>query len=276
MKDTPSTAESRAGSFSTDDDLQITTALTGYVATVTFARRRALNALTPWDLPRLAAAIDSAGSRKNSRVVVVRGGNGAFSAGDDLGATADLDAAGWYRVVEDFHELTRVVRSLRVPVICAIDGVCVGGAFEFACSCDLRVATTRSRFGCPEVRVGVAPSNGSSVLLSVLCGLGMAAELFLTGRIIDAEEATRHGIVNRVVAVEALDTEVNALADEIAARAPLAVEASKALLVDAYASAVARAMSQETVAGMRVFETEDLREGLAAFHAKRPPRFHRR
>ena len=245
----------------------------GHAVHVVFERPGVLNALAPGDLPRLAAALREAGSQPGVRVVVVRGAGGAFSAGDDLKATAGLDAAGWRAVVEGFHDLTRAACALDVPVICAIDGVCIGGAFEFACSCDLRIATTRSRFGCPEVRLGLTISNAASVLLAQLCGAGYAAELMLTGRLIGAEEAHARGLVNKVVGPAELDREVGELAEEIAQRAPLAVRATKRLLVDGQAEALEQAMARETTAAVSLVPTSDLEEGLRAFREKRPPSF---
>ena len=243
----------------------------GPIANVVFERPGALNALAPDDLPRFAVALREAG--EGARVVVVRGAGGAFSAGDDLKETADLSPEQWRVVVEGFHELTRVALALDVPLICAIDGVCVGGAFEFACSCDLRVASTRSRLGCPEVGIGLVVSNAATVLLPRLCGAGFTSELMLTGRLIDAEEALAHGVVNAVVGPEEIEARARALAEEIAARAPLAVRATKRLLVDALGDAVEQAMARETEALVALCETADMREGFAAFREKRPASF---
>jgi enoyl-CoA hydratase len=243
------------------------------VASVVFEKPGVLNAIAPDDLPRLAEALREAGAAEGVRVVVVRGAGGAFSAGDDLKATADLSLEEWRTVVEGFHELTRVALALPVPVIAAIDGVCVGGAFEFACSCDLRVATTRSRFACPEVGIGLVISNASTVLLSRLCGAGYTSELMLTGRLIGAQEAYDNGILNAVVEPVHLDATVGALAEEIASRAPLAVRATKRLLVEALGPAVEEAMTRETEALVRLVPTADMREGFAAFREKRAPSF---
>jgi enoyl-CoA hydratase len=243
----------------------------GHVATVEFERPGVLNAIAPDDLPRLAAALREAG--ESSRVAVVRGAGGAFSAGDDLRATAELSLEEWRGVVEGFHDLTRVALGLAVPVIAAIDGVCVGGAFEFACSCDLRIATTRSRLGCPEVGIGLVVSNASTVLLPRLCGAGVTSELMLTGRLIDAQEALAKGIVNAVVEPEQLEEQTRGLAEEIAVQAPLAVAATKRLLVDGLGDAVEQAMARETAGLVELCETADMREGFAAFREKRPASF---
>lgn len=245
----------------------------GAVATVVFEKPGVLNALAPDDLPPLGAALRDAGSRDGVNVLVVRGAGGAFSAGDDLKATADLTQDEWRTVVEGFHELTRIVLALEVPVVAAIDGVCIGGAFEFACSCDLRVATTRSRFACPEVGIGLVISNASTVLLPRLCGAGYASELMLTGRLIGANEAFDNGLLNAVVEPAHLGASVHALAEEIASRAPLAVRATKRLLVEGLGPAVEQAMARETEALVRLASTKDMREGFAAFREKRSPSF---
>jgi enoyl-CoA hydratase/carnithine racemase len=254
-------------------ELRLDVTLDGAIAHVVFERPGALNAIAPDDLPRLAAALRDAGARPGVRVVVVRGAGGAFSAGDDLKQTADLEPEEWRTVVEGFHELTRVALGLEVPLIAAIDGVCVGGAFEFACSCDLRVASTRSRMGCPEVGIGLVISNASTVLLPRLCGAGFTSELMLTGRLIEAEEALEHGIVNAIAAPGQLEARARALAEEIAARAPLAVRATKRLLVDALGDAIEQAMARETEALVELVGTVDMREGFAAFREKRPASF---
>jgi enoyl-CoA hydratase len=243
----------------------------GFVAEVVFEKPGVLNALAPEDLPRLAAALREAGA--GARVVIVRGAGGAFSAGDDLKATANLSLDEWRTVVEGFHELTRVALALDVPVIAAIDGVCIGGAFEFACSCDLRVASTRSRFACPEVGIGLVISNASTVLLPRLCGAGYTSELMLTGRLIGAQEAFDNGILNAVVEPDRLEGAARSLAEEIAGRAPLAVAATKRLLVDVLGPAVEKAMARETEALVALAETADMREGFAAFREKRSASF---
>jgi enoyl-CoA hydratase len=254
-------------------ELHLEVSIEGAVAWVVFEREGVLNALAPADLPRLAAAIRKAGDDEGVRVVVVRGTGGAFSSGDDIRATADLTPEEWRGVAEGFHDLTRVARGLKQPVIAAIDGVCIGGMFEFACSCDLRVATTRSRFACPEVGIGLVVSNAATVLLPQLCGTTYASELMLTGRLIDATEARENGLLNRIVAPAELDDVAREVARDIAQQAPLAVAATKSLLVDAQQRAVEEAMARETKALVGLVDTADMREGFAAFREKRAPSF---
>jgi enoyl-CoA hydratase len=144
--------------------------------------------------------------------------------------------------------------------------VCVGGAFEFAFACDVRVTTPRSRFGCPEVAVGLSISNGFSLLAP-----RAARRLVLTGELVGAEDALRLGFVD-VVADDA-EAEARRLVERIGALAPLAVAGSKRLLDEAAREALEHALDRELDLCTRLFDTEDAREGLAAFLSKRPPVF---
>jgi enoyl-CoA hydratase/carnithine racemase len=150
------------------------------------------------------------------------------------------------------------------PVIAAVDGVCVGGAFEFAYACDIRLATPRSRFGCPEVGIGLSISNGFSFLMPKA-----VRSLVLTGELVTAEEALRLGLVDAVV--EDVEAEARRVAERIAGLAPLAVAGSKRLLDEADREALERALDREAALCVQLFETADAREGLAAFLEKRPP-----
>ena len=148
----------------------------------------------------IAKALAAAGADEQVRCVVVRGAGDHFSAGDDLFAAIEADSAAWSATIEAFQELTRVVLALPVPVLAAIDGACVGGALEFAASCDLRVCTDRARFMTPEVTIGLVASNAGTILLPELLGESAARELLLTGKPVDSDWAARHGFVNAVVA----------------------------------------------------------------------------
>jgi enoyl-CoA hydratase/carnithine racemase len=194
------------------------------------------------------------------------GEQGAWSAGDDLRETAALTPAEWAGAIAGFNRLTREVVAARQPVIAAVDGVCVGGSFEFAYACDIRVATPRSRFGCPEVAIGLSISNGFSLLMP-----RVARRLVLTGELVEAGEALRLELVDLVV--EDVEAEARRLAERVAALAPLAVSGSKRLLDAGEAEALERALDREASLCVELFETDDAREGLAAFLEKREPRF---
>jgi enoyl-CoA hydratase/carnithine racemase len=253
--------------------MSVTVSELGSARVVTWDRQANRNAWTRDTIEGIADAIEAAGADESVRCVIARGAGEHFSAGDDLFAAIEATPESWAATVAAFQRVTSATLAAPVPVIAAIDGVCIGGAFEFACSCDLRVASTRSRFACPEVGIGLVISNASTVLLPRLCGAGYASELMLTGRLIGAQEAFDNGILNAVVEPAEVEAGARALADEIAARAPLAVAATKRLLVDVLGPAVEKAMARETEALVRLVPTADMREGFAAFREKRPPSF---
>jgi enoyl-CoA hydratase/carnithine racemase len=237
----------------------------GEAAWIRWARPERLNAFDPESLRALGDLLaEAAGS--DAQAIVCFGEGGAFSSGDDLAATAAMGAHEWRRTLEAFNRLTREVVAAPQPVIAAVDGVCVGGSFEFAYACDIRVATPRSRFGCPEVAIGLSISNGFSVLAP-----RAARRLVLTGELIEAAEALRLGLVDLLV--DDAEAEARRLVERIAALAPLAVAGSKRLLDEGSRQALDEALDRELDLCARLFDTEDAREGLAAFLEKRPPKF---
>jgi enoyl-CoA hydratase/carnithine racemase len=237
----------------------------GMTAWIRWSRPERLNAFDRASLEALGDLLAEAAST-DARAIVCFGEGGAFSAGDDLRETATLSPPEWAEAIGAFNRLTREVVAAPQPVIAAVDGVCVGGSFEFAFACDVRVATPRSRFGCPEVAVGLSISNGFSLLAP-----RPARRLILTGELVGADEALRLGLVD--IVAENAEDEARRVAGQIAALAPLAVSASKRLLDEAAREALDAALDREADLCTRLFETEDAREGLAAFLEKRRARF---
>jgi enoyl-CoA hydratase/carnithine racemase len=237
----------------------------GATAWIRWSRPERLNA---WDRDALAALGDALAEAAagDARAVVLFGEGGVWSAGDDLRETATLASAEWAGAVEAFNRLTREVVAAPQPVIAAIDGVCVGGAFELAYACDVRIASPGSRFGCPEVAVGLSISNGFSALMP-----RAARRLVLTGELVGAEEALCLGLVD--VLADRVENEAGRVAERVAALAPLAVAGSKRLLGEAEREALERALDREAALCVELFETRDAREGVAAFLEKRAPRF---
>ena len=220
----------------------------GAAAWIRWSRAERLNA---WDRATLAAlgtALAEAGA-SDARAIVLQGEGGAFSAGDDLHETATLTPDEWAAALTGFNRLTREVVTAPQPVIAAVDGVCVGGACELAAACDLRVASPDSRFGCPEVAIGLSISNGFSLLAP-----RAARRLVLTGELVSAEEARQLGLVDYVV--EDVEAEARRRAVDLAER-----------------EALERALDREAALCEQLFETADAHEGLAAFLEKRPPGF---
>lgn len=237
----------------------------GATAWIRWSRPERLNAFDRESLTAIGAALAEAGA-SDARAIVCMGEGGAWSAGDDLRETATLTPEEWAGAIESFNRLTREIVAAPQPVIAAIDGVCVGGSFEFAYACDIRVATPRSRLGCPEVAIGLSISNGFSHLMP-----RAARRLVLTGELVEAEEALRLGLVD--VVVEDAEAEARRLAGRIGELAPLAVAGSKRLLDEAEREALERALEREAALCTQLFETADAREGLHAFLEKREARY---
>jgi enoyl-CoA hydratase/carnithine racemase len=237
----------------------------GAAVWIRWSRPERLNAWDGDTLARLGGALAEAGGT-DARAIVLHGEDGAFSSGDDLRETSTLTPEEWAAALAGFNRLTRKVVAAPQPVIAAVDGVCVGGACELAAACDLRVASPASRFGCPEVAIGLSISNGFSLLAP-----RAARRLVLTGELVDAREAQRLGLVDLVV--EDVEAEARRLVERIASLAPLAVAGSKRLLDASDREALERALDREAALCEQLFETADAREGLAAFLEKREPRF---
>src|SRR5918998_3131257 len=151
-------------------------------------------------MSRVADAVEKAGREEDVRCVVLRGAGEHFSAGDDLQSAIDADTAAWTATIEAFQRMTRVVLASPVPVIAAVDGVCVGGALEFAASCDLRLCTDRVRLITPEVGVGLVATNAGTLLLPELLGESAARALLLGGEPRDGAWAREHGFATELVA----------------------------------------------------------------------------
>jgi enoyl-CoA hydratase/carnithine racemase len=237
----------------------------GATAWIRWSRPERLNAFDRASLTALGDALAEAGA-SDARAIVCFGEGGAWSSGDDLRETATLSPEEWARAIEGFNRLTREIVAAPQPVIAAVDGVCVGGSFEFAYACDIRLASPRSLFGCPEVAIGLSISNGFSALMP-----RAARRLVLTGELVDAREALRLGLVDAVV--ENVEGEATRTAEHIGGLAPLAVAGSKRLLDEAEREALERALEREAALCTQLFESDDAREGLRAFLEKREPRF---
>ncbi len=221
------------------------------------------------------AALRAAADDPDVRCVVVRGAGPMFSSGMDLGSLADLAAAP--ERLRAFRraclEAWNLAEEMTKPVICAIQGACIGGALELALACDLRVLAADAIVGMPETRIGLIPDVGGSSRLPAVVGLGRAKELIMTGKLIGAEEAERIGLANRVAPAEELDAAVDQLVGELLACAPVAVGLAKRVMDASARPALTATLELEVVAQERCAATSDFAEGTAAFRAKRQPEF---
>jgi enoyl-CoA hydratase/carnithine racemase len=235
-----------------------------------------LNLVTRELLEELAAALAllAAASAGDVRALVVTGaGDRAFSAGSHVGEfEAQRGSAGRDRRVLD-ERVSSQLADLPMPTIAAIEGNALGGGLELALCCDLRIASVRARLGLPEVRLAVTPGSGGTQRLPRIVGPARAKELILTGRVIDAEEAKRIGLVNQVVPAGEARRAADAVAEEMAARGPLAVREAKRLIDAAFDLDLDAGLAAELDASERVFASEDMLEGASAFLGKRDPEY---
>jgi enoyl-CoA hydratase len=257
-----------------DDDVLLFRLDAG-VATLTLHRPAVLNALNDALLERLADALEAIDADPAVRAAILTGsGERAFAAGADIGelnALAGPIAA--ERKARAGQAVTLALERLRVPVIAAVNGFALGGGCELAMACDIRIASDNAKFGQPEVNLGLIPGYGGTQRTTRLVGSGMALYLCLSGEMIDAQEALRVGLVQRVVPQAELLGEAQKLAATIAAKAPLAVAATKRAIRDGAPLGIHEALSLEALHFATMAGTADFREGTRAFLDKRKAAF---
>jgi enoyl-CoA hydratase/carnithine racemase len=249
--------------------MTVTTAELGAARVITWDRQARRNA---WDLETMTAiadAVEAAGADTAVRCVVLRGAGEHFSAGDDLQAAIEADSAAWAATIDGFQRLTRVVLAAPVPAIAAVDGVCVGGALEFAASCDLRLCTDRVRLLTPEIGIGLVASNAGTLLLPEVLGETAARELLLGGEPRDAAWAREHGFATEMVAPADLDRRIEHWAGVFERSSRAAVAATKSMLNERFGDLLAAAMERETYHCVRLFDEEDARTALREFAERR-------
>lgn len=247
----------------------------GEIAVLTLNRPAVLNALNAALLDELAAAFQSLDADRSVRAVVLTGsGEKAFAAGADiaeLAALASEDEA--LAAARKGQRLTRLIETLRAPVIAAVNGFALGGGCELALACDIRIAADTARFGQPEVNLGIIPGYGGSQRTARLLGRGMALYLCLTGEIVDAKEALRIGLVERIVPAAGLMAEAMRVATLIASKAPLATAACKRAIDRAIHLSIDEALEIEAAEFAAVACSRDFHEGAEAFLSKRKAQF---
>ena len=246
----------------------------GPVATLTLDRPEALNALTiPMKLA-LRAELEQVAGDRAVRAVILTGAGRAFCAGQDLAEREHPDAAPLDEEVrERYNPIIRTLRSMGQPVIAAVNGVAAGAGASLAFACDLRIAATDARFVLAFGRIGLIPDSGATWLLPRLVGAARAAEMAFVGDPVSADEARRIGLVSRVVPPDDLMAEARALADRVAAGAPLAVALTKGALERAATIDLDEALEGEAKLQGIAGAAADHAEGLAAFREKRAPQF---
>lgn len=247
----------------------------GAAVILTINRPAARNALDRRSTAALAAAIEHAQRLPKARVIVITGSGTAFCSGDDVREMAILQPSAFAESIRGLQRLTSVLLSSELPVIAAINGAALGAGLELTLACDIRIASTRATFGCPEATLGMVVTNAASVLLPRIVGAGRAAEMLLTGRSYGPEWALSAGLVTVVAAEEEFWPAVTALADVLSDCSVTSLRLTRELLRPPQL-ATNEALEHEFAAVTLARQGPDAEEGLAAFLQRREPAYTRR
>ena len=243
----------------------------GRVGLIRLNRPQALNALNSALIRELAQAIDAFEADNNVGCIVITGSDKAFAAGADI---KEMAGKGFTDVfLSDFATTWHRVAAARKPVVAAVAGFALGGGCELAMQCDLVIAADNVKFGQPEIKLGVIPGIGGTQRLTHAVGKAKAMDLILTGRMMDAQEAERAGLVARVVPLQNLLDEAIKVATTIAAMSLPSVLAAKEAVNRAFETSLAEGVRFERRVFHSLFATHDQKEGMAAFIEKRTPKF---
>lgn len=243
----------------------------GRVGVIRINRPKQLNALNGAVMRTLVDAALAFDADAAVGAIVITGDERAFAAGADI---KEMAAASVVEMLQANRiELWDALRGIKKPLIAAVSGWALGGGCELAMACDMIVASETARFGQPEINIGIIPGAGGTQRLTRAVGKALAMEVILNGRFLDAAEAERFGLANRVVPVEQYMRTAIELAQQIAERAPLAVRLAKEAVNQAQESVLAEGIADERRLFYMLFSTEDQKEGMQAFLDKRPARW---
>ena len=242
------------------------------VGTITLNRPEALNALNSQVMHEVTGAAAEFDADPGIGAIIITGAGGkAFAAGADIKEMSELSFSEVFDT--DFFAAWGRLAAVRTPLIAAVAGYALGGGCELAMMCDVLIAADTAKFGQPEIKLGVLPGMGGSQRLTRAIGKAKAMDLILTGRMIDAAEAERSGLVSRVVPAEDLMTEAAAVANTISQMSRSAARMAKEAVNRAFESSLTEGLLYERRLFHSAFATEDQSEGMAAFIDKRPPTF---
>jgi enoyl-CoA hydratase len=244
------------------------------IATITFNRPKALNALNSALLDEFSQALDEVAADENIRVLVLTGaGDKAFVAGADINELAACNSLTAKNFSRKGHTIIGKLQELHIAVIAAVNGFALGGGTEIAIACDFIYASENAKFGQPEINLGIIPGFGGTQRLPRLIGVNMAKEMIFTGKLISAAEALRLGLVNKVVAPEALMDEVMKTAGEIASKGKVSLRAAKQAVNTGINADLATGLNIEIDAFALCMASTDSKEGTTAFLEKRKADF---
>lgn len=246
----------------------------GGVGTLTINRPTSLNALNAATLKAIAEHLAAVAEDRELRCLIVTGaGEKAFVAGADISEMVAMDEAAGRAFAEAGQRAFAALEALSIPAIAAVNGFALGGGCELAMACDFIYASTKAKFGQPEIKLGVIPGFGGTQRLLRRVGNAMARELTYTGKMIDAQEALRIGLVNAVYEPAELLGKAQETAKTIATLAPFAMAEAKRVLLEGEDALLGGAIAREADAFGRCFKTSDQTEGMRAFLDKRPAKF---
>lgn len=244
-----------------------------HVAWITFNRPEKYNAINPDVLVDLEECLIACESDAAVRVVVLTGNEKAFIAGADIAHMSTSDITGAYALTDLTLRVQERLADMPKPTIAAISGYTLGGGCEVSLCCDFRMAAENAVFGLPEITLGIIPGGGGTQRLARLVGLAAATRMVLLGETIDAEEAGRIGLVDRVVPVEGLNDAVMDLAQKLIQRPVLALRAAKTAMRKGLGVPLKDGLQMEQDLFCMLFGTRDQKEGMTAFMEKRKPKF---
>ena len=241
----------------------------GFVGVVTINRPKALNALNSEVLKEIEATFDAIDLDATRAVVLTGAGDKSFVAGADIGEMSTLTKAEGEAFGKTGNDVFRKIETFPIPVIAAVNGFALGGGCEISMACDIRIASDNAIFGQPECGLGIIPGFGGTQRLARLVGMGRAKEMIFTCDNIDANEAYRIGLVNKVVAKEELMETAKAMAAKIISKGSYAVSVAKAAINNGYDMDIKNAVEMEANLFGVVNDTHDKKEGMGAFLEKR-------
>lgn len=246
----------------------------GAIGVLKINRPKSLNALNPATVNEIASCLEAVRQDPSIRCLIVTGeGDRAFVAGADISAMVTMTATEGHAFSELGLGVLRKLETLPIPVIAAVNGFALGGGTELALACDLIIAADKAKFGQPEINLGIIPGFGGTQRLARRIGLPRARELIFSGDMIDAETALRYGLANKVVPLAELMHEAMALAQKLAAKPPIAIRQAKAAINAGIDMDLDNGCRFENEAFALTFATEDKKEGMEAFLAKREAKF---
>jgi len=242
------------------------------IAIITLNRPDTMNALSKGLLEEFDKTLEEIRKDDKIRCVIIMGSGRAFSAGNDLSepVTTEAEMRGRMELGQNVFDK---IETFDKPTIAAINGYALGGGLELAAACDLRIAADNAQLGNPEVNIGLIPSWGGLVRIPKLIGRAKAVQIILTGERIDAKEAERIGLVNKVVKADELKSTAIYTAGTLATRAPIAVRLAKNILAKAMEINMTEGNRLMTEGGVTCSKSEDIAEGIAAFFEKRTPKY---